>query len=108
MRFKLVVRKIGPEIIQPTNPIQCRPHDLALQCTLNGWLFQDMPICLWPNDNATNLKCTVLYISGWLSVLVGCHWAMAHSKASIVVGYVISGFSLFSPVQRFSSRLRSS
>ena len=19
--------------------------------TLNGWLFQDFPICLWPNDN---------------------------------------------------------
>ena len=19
--------------------------------TLNGWLFQDLPICLWPNDN---------------------------------------------------------
>ena len=41
-----------PEITEPTNPIQCRPHEARVTMTYTEWmLFQDLPICLWPNDN---------------------------------------------------------
>ena len=50
-----------PEITEPTNPIQCRPHDLALewQCGLH-WMDGYFRIYLFAyGPMTTNLKCTV-------------------------------------------------
>ena len=59
-----------PEITEPTNPIQCRPHDLALewQCGLH-WIEVISSFYLFAYGPMTTiLKCTVHWMDGYFRI----------------------------------------